>query len=96
MLLNPDSNQENRYPLDDAAISTIAELREGMRPYTTAINAVVLYFARAHGLRGECSLSEDGRELILRNRAGENNARKLEGLVGTGSAANRTTFDPHL
>jgi hypothetical protein len=53
------------FPLDDAAIASIAELREQLKTAQIAMNAILSYFARQHGLAGTWTLSENGRELVF-------------------------------
>ena len=62
-----DKNHYDILPLDDAAIATVAELRENIRGAQYAINAVLSYFARQHELKGRIQLSDNGRELIIYN-----------------------------
>ena len=56
------------YPLDDAAITTIAELREQVKAAQIAMNAILNYFARQHDLKGQLMLADNGRELVLQPR----------------------------
>lgn len=53
------------YPLDDAAIELLAELREQIRAANIASNAVIALFAKQHGLTGRIRIADNGRELIL-------------------------------
>lgn len=62
-----DTNNHETFPLDDAAIDTVAELRENIKAAQIAINAVLSYFARQHKLKGKIQLSDNGRELIIYN-----------------------------
>jgi hypothetical protein len=48
------------YPLDDAAILAVAEWRQQQQ----VVNAILGYFARAHGLAGNWQVAENGRELV--------------------------------
>lgn len=63
-------NADEHYPLDDAAIATLAEIRESMKaaqaPFLAAMQGVVSYFCRQHKLQGQVAIAENGRELILR------------------------------
>lgn len=52
------------YELDPASALTVAELRETMRPATTAIAAVLRCFIRQHNLEGNFMLADNGREII--------------------------------
>ena len=61
------NSQHEIFPLDEAAIATVAELRENIRAAQFAINAVVSYFVRQHELKGRIQLSDNGRELIVFN-----------------------------
>ena len=58
-------NNHEIFPLDEAAIATVAELRDNIRGAQIAINAVLSYFARQHELKGRIQLSDNGRELIV-------------------------------
>ena len=62
-----DNNSHEIFPLTDAAIATVAELRENIKGSQIAINAVLTYFAREHELKGRIQLSDNGRELIVYN-----------------------------
>jgi hypothetical protein len=59
-------NGEERFPLDEAAITIIAELRESAKAAQVSLNAILTYFARQHGLKGNYQLADNGRELVLR------------------------------
>ena len=56
---------DDRFPLDEIAIGIVSDLREQMRPQQIALNAVLFYFARSHGIQGRFALADNGRELIL-------------------------------
>lgn len=60
-----EPNNHEIYPLDEAAIATVAELRENMKAAQIALNAVLTYFARQHELKGRIQLADNGRELLL-------------------------------
>ena len=60
-----------RFPLDDAAIACISELKEQMKANQIAIQAVLMYFARQHNLKGQISLAEGDQELILQEQPQE-------------------------
>ena len=60
-----DNNNNERFPLDEAGIQAIAELREQAKAAQIAMNAILGYFARQHELSGRLTLAENGRELIL-------------------------------
>ena len=60
-----EPNNHEIFPLNEAAIATVAELRENIRAAQLAINAVLSYFVRQHELKGRVQLSENGRELII-------------------------------
>ena len=68
------------YPLDDAAIALLTELREQVQSAQIAMNTVIAYFARQHGLQGKITLAGNGRELILEPQtgAGANNNSVFE------------------
>jgi hypothetical protein len=63
-------NGEERFPLDEEAIATLAEIRESMKAAQTggmmAMQAVVSYFCKQHKLQGQVSIADNGRELILK------------------------------
>ena len=67
--MEQNRNGEERFPLDDAAIAIIAELKEQARItpilIQSSIQAVCQYFARTHNLKGQFSLADNLRELIL-------------------------------
>ena len=68
-----EKNGEDRFPLDDATITTIAELRDNMRVAQIAINSVLSVFARQHNLydllqQGKLQIADGGRELIVRRQ----------------------------
>lgn len=61
-----DSNgQPETYPLDDTAITFLAEIREQIKNAHLAMNTVLAYFARQHKLTGQIRLADNGRELII-------------------------------
>ena len=62
-----DKTSHEIFPLDEAAIVTVSELRENIKGAQIAINAVLGYFARQHELKGRIQLSDNGRELIIYN-----------------------------
>lgn len=72
MEMKYNGNGEEVFPLDDAAIAMIAELREQARTVPIIINAsiqaVLQYFARTHKLKGQFQLADNGREVILRSQ----------------------------
>jgi len=53
------------YPLDDNAISQIAELQEQSKAVQTTLQFILGHFIRRHQLKGIWQLAENGRELIL-------------------------------
>jgi len=57
--------QQDAYPLDDNAISQIAELQEQARSVQTCTQFVLNHFIRKHQLKGIWQLAENGRELVL-------------------------------
>jgi len=57
--------QQDAYPLDDNAISQIAELQEQQRAVQTCLQFVLNHFIRQHKLKGVWGLAENGRELVL-------------------------------
>lgn len=64
---------EEIFPLDDAAISSVTELNEQIKTAEIAKNAILMYFCRVHKLVGKVRLAENNRELIIQ-RTGENDA----------------------
>jgi hypothetical protein len=61
-----ENNNVDSFPLDDAAIATVAELKDTIRSAQVALNAVLTYFARQHELKGEMQLAQNGREIIFK------------------------------
>ena len=63
-------NGEERFPLDDAAIQTLQEIRDSVKAAQAgaqmAQQAVIAYFCRQHNLQGQVGIAENGRELIVR------------------------------
>jgi hypothetical protein len=62
-LKNGAATESELFPLDDAAIETIAELDAQERNVNVARNAVLSYFLRQHKLTGNWSLAPNRREL---------------------------------
>ena len=56
---------EDIYPLDDNAISQIADLQEQAKAVQINLQFVFNHFIRKHQLKGAWQLAENGRELIL-------------------------------
>jgi len=56
--------QQDAYPLDDNAISQLAELQEQARAVQTCTQFVLNHFIRQHKLQGVWQLAENGRELV--------------------------------
>lgn len=54
-----------RFPLDKAAIDSIREIKEQVKNGEIAMNAIVGYFCRQHGLRGKITLADNDAELII-------------------------------
>jgi hypothetical protein len=52
------------FPLDDAAIETLAEFDQQERQLNVARTAVLSYFLKQHKLLGNWSLSPNRRELV--------------------------------
>jgi hypothetical protein len=61
-----ENNNVESYPLDDAAISMLAELENQVRAAQVAQQAIVMYFARQQNIKGEVRIAENRRELIVR------------------------------
>ena len=57
--------QPDAYPLDENAISQIAELQEQARAVQTCLQFVLNHFIRQHKLQGVWQLAENGKELVL-------------------------------
>lgn len=68
--MEENRNGEERFPLDDAAIETLAELSDNVKAVQTgaemARRAVLTYFCRQHKVQGQIRLAENGRELVIR------------------------------
>lgn len=59
------NNGVETFPLDDAAIQMIAELKASTQQAQVAMNAILSYFCKQHQLLGRIELAENGRELIV-------------------------------
>jgi len=61
-----DNNNQlpEAYPLDETAIAMINELKEQMKPFQIAVNAILTYFVRQHKLAGNWQVADNGRELV--------------------------------
>jgi hypothetical protein len=57
-------NNDENFPLDDAAIATISELDEQEKGISIARNAILSYFLRVHSLTGNWQLAANRRELV--------------------------------
>jgi len=62
--VEPAIEAPETFPLDDAAISMIAEIHQQMEPLNIASQAILSYFARQHSLQGKWMLAPNKRELI--------------------------------
>jgi hypothetical protein len=60
---NEPVGESELYPLDDAAIETIADLDAQERNIAIARNAILSYFLRQHKLTGNWTLAPNRREL---------------------------------
>ena len=68
-----NGNGEERFPLDEAAIQTLQEVRDSVKAAQTgaamATQAVIAYFCRIHNFQGQVTVAENGKELIIRRMA---------------------------
>ena len=55
---------EEAYPLDEVAISQIAELREQTKAVQICLQFVLNHFIRQHKLQGIWQLADNGTELV--------------------------------
>ena len=60
---DPDATQEV-YPLDDAAVSLLADLRANIDMLNAQWNGALVLFIRQHKLAGNWIVASNGRELI--------------------------------
>jgi hypothetical protein len=56
---------QETYPLDDAAIETIAMATKQTAEINLGVQAVLNYFLRQHKLKGNWRVAENGKELVL-------------------------------
>lgn len=56
--------EQEHFPLDEAAIESLAELDAQERQINTARNAILSYFLRQQKMVGNWQLAENKRELI--------------------------------
>lgn len=56
--------QQEVYPLDDAAISLLADLRANIEKLDAQWNGALVLFIRQHKLQGNWGVAPNGRELI--------------------------------
>jgi hypothetical protein len=61
---NNDNNAQEAFPLDDAAIESIAELDKQEAQINVARNAILSYILRQHKLMGNWQLATNRRELV--------------------------------
>lgn len=59
--------EADTYPLDDALITLIAELRQQAQAVEQQSRGALMLFIRQHGLKGNWQLSANGRELVRPN-----------------------------
>lgn len=60
--MNP--NEQESYPLDDAAIGLVLELQTQIMALSARVEGVLSLFVRQHALSGDWKLSPNGKELI--------------------------------
>lgn len=60
----PGAEAPEAFPLDDAAIESLAELDTQERNIGVARTAILSYFLRQHKLKGNWALAENRRELV--------------------------------
>lgn len=56
-------NEQENYPLDDAMISLIADIRTQMQPLQLQLQGALVLFIRQHKLDGNWVIADNGREL---------------------------------
>jgi hypothetical protein len=62
---NESSNHESdMYPLDDAAITLLADIRTQMRMLEAQFQGALVLFIRQQKLTGNWQVSENGREIV--------------------------------
>lgn len=62
---NENTNNENDiYPLDDAAITLLADIRTQMRMLEAQFQGALVLFIRQQKLTGNWQVSENGREIV--------------------------------
>jgi len=59
-----EKNNQESFPLDDAAIEAIAELDNQERAVAVARNAILSYFLRQQKMTGNWSIAQNRRELV--------------------------------
>jgi hypothetical protein len=52
------------FPLDEAAITLLADIRNQMRMLEAQSQGALVLFIRQHNLKGNWQMSENGRELV--------------------------------
>lgn len=58
-----ETEQEN-YPLDDAMISLVVDIRKEMQPFNLQLQGALVLFIRQHHLEGNWTIADNGRELV--------------------------------
>lgn len=62
---NENSNSESDlFPLDEAAITLLADIKSQMRMLDAQWQGALVLFIRQHNLKGNWQVSENGRELV--------------------------------
>lgn len=61
---NENGNTQELFPLDDAAISLLADLRSQMQNIQAQFQGALVLFIRQQGLKGNWQVHENGRELV--------------------------------
>jgi len=61
---NTQANEPERYPLDDAAISLLADLKSQMQRLDAQWQGALVLFIRQHKLQGNWNVADNGKELV--------------------------------
>jgi len=56
---------QETFPLDEAAIETIAMANKQVHEINLGVQATLNYFLRQHKLKGNWKVAENGKELVL-------------------------------
>lgn len=64
---SPSPDENDLFPLDDAAIEYLGPRRQQVKVLTAEINAVLTYFLMQNKLQGQWMLAENDRELVKKS-----------------------------